>query len=408
MLCSLCGCAPGAVSGSPGVPGQEAVTGTESPAVTAPSSPSESASAPHGNPNPIPALKDVTDDALGDVFWWCDEYSNGRMWGGETVDIWWGGEQENIRLWGLYSDQKTALIAALRNIQLLDRGSVVGMAPRLKFDIHLKDAETVTLLFIGDCVDFGEGPYHYKDYSGTGYPAEVYGIYISNLENESRSEYEDPTDLGTLMTALGTITPCPAPEALTQNARDAFTVYINSPGFDFNKYFMVVKTDDAHYVIKRFFTLSVCLGALGDGAFAELKDAENDQFGTHRSFSVTSGGETVCPPAIPVESSNYDSGVWSSDEASPNIADYAGGLQSVTLADDFSVWLKNPENTWYKITGQDGGTSEGKLLTAASFAGAPSGTCLVEVYVRTNERYIESQQKYEYTTKVYFFQVDIP
>jgi hypothetical protein len=388
VLFFLCGCAAGGVSGGPSDSVSESIPATGSPGTPAAVSASAADSAPEGNPNPIPALKDVTADKLDALWWWCEELSNGGMW----------------EVWG---DQRTIMLEALKDIQLLDVGSADGKVPRLKYDIHVKNSEPFSILFIGDCVEVDGTLFHYKDYSERGYPDEVYTIHISNPAFDFQSVYEDPADIGALMKVLKT-TPCPPPTELDRHTRDMFTLWIDCAGYDYNKQYKAIRTDDGRYILKRFFTLDVCLGELDDTAFRKLKLAEDDQFGTHCHCTVTSGGETIHPPGVLADFKTYDSGVWSSLDASPDISAYTDLLQTVTLADDLSVWIKDADSIWYKINLPDGGASEGDVLNPVSFITAPAGIYQVEVYAKTNGKYIENYNETEFSTYVYYFLVKIP
>ena len=373
ILCFLCGCSPGTVSGSPGVPAQ----------ASAP----ESAGAPEGNPNPIPALKDVTDSDVTAVLWRCDGVTDGLY-----------------EIWAV--EQARAALDALRSVQLLDRISDDATMPALEYELRLKDGSVVRIGFAADWVDVGDSRFRYTDNTCSGYPETVYAVMVENTAYGVSTSYEGD-DKEALISALET-RPCLEPPALRPEAGDAITFWLTGTGYAYNTWYKAVKTGGHRYIYKRFFGLYVCLGEIGDDGYDALKLAQNGQYGSHLTFSVTSAGKALYPPAVFVGSMTYhiDAGVCA--DAFPRITDYAAVLETAVLSPDFSVWIRDPDKTWYRLAGPDGFTAAGEHLTASAFDGAPPGTYQAEVYVSMNGDYVEALGQYEYSTDVYYFLVSVP
>jgi hypothetical protein len=386
LLSLMCGCAPAIDGSGASAPPQVSAAVSASPEATAPDAAPVSESTAPVNPSPIPGLKGVTGDDLKDLLWWCDDIENAAM-----LPI---------------EERATALSAleALQSVQLLDKATADGETPKVHYTLHLKTGETLDINFAGDWVDFGDGPYHYQDFVGAGYPETVYTVMFENPAFETGATYEE-ADQAALMTALKT-SPCPGPVSFSPDS-DAVTFWMTGTGYHYNMWFKAVQEGGAQYVFRRFFGLFVCLGEIGADAYASLELARNDQYGTHRSFSVTSDGETIYPPALFVNSMTYhiDEGVYA--DAFPDIGNYTPYLQSVTLASDFSVWMKRQDKTRYRLTSPDNEKLEGDTLTNSSFDGLPPGVYQAEVYVSTNGNYIEELEQYEYTTVVHYFLVSV-
>ena len=387
ILAFLCGCAPTTVGSVSSAPPTADVAGTASAVVPATNAVPVSDSASGINPAPIPALQNVSAGALGAMRWRCDGVTEGMY------ELW---DSEEIK----------AALEALQSVQLLDKAAADETPPALEYELRLKNERAVHISFAADWVDFGDGHYYYRDFSNAGYPDAVYAVMVDNPAYGTSGSYEE-ADKDALMTALRT-SPSPEPVSLSPEADDAITFRMTGTGYHYNLWFKAVRMGGTRYVFKRFFGLYVCLGEIGDDAHAQLENAKNGQFGTQRAFSVTSGGETILPPGLFVNSMTYhvDSGVFA--DAFPNIAEYTSALETVTLADDFAVWSKRQDKTQYRITGPDNVKLEGDQLTRSSFGGLPPGTYQVEVYVTTNGSYIEEMEQDEYTTDVYFFLVNIP
>ena len=386
-LCFLCGCCEavvGNINVDPPPAGStlSADSGTPSPADV-----TDTADIVEHNPRPIPDLKDVAEADLGDMLWWSKGITDGMY------EIWDAGE-------------KAAALRALHCIELLDKAPTDEAAATLIYEIHLKNSETVTIGFMDDMINLSDGSYYYRDYTNAGFSDSVCMILFDAPDYGTGAVYEQ-ADMEALMSILQT-SPCPDTVPLFADTQATITFWLTGTDYPYNQWYKAIRSEGSGYVLKRFFGLYSYVGKIGADAYAQLETARNGQFGTHGVFSVTSGGETIWPPALFVSSMTYhiDAGLYA--DALPRIGDFADQLETVALSDDFTVWSKASDKTWYKITGPETARSGEELLTREAFDGLPAGVYQTEVYITTYGNYIDALEEYAYTTDVYFFQVKIP
>ncbi len=280
----------------------------------------------------------------------------------------------------------------------------VKIEPTVKFALTLVSGDVISLAFADNYVDYGEGAYLFDSADKTPFQPGI--VQISLFFDDDSIRYEEESDITALQDLLQ-LTPCG--EAVPFNEEDVVLNIFIFTKAQRGQTYKVQRTADAIYMYKRFFTMQSFLGTISEDAYAKLALALKGQFVPLYHLSVTSGGETIYPEAHLVSKLIYDtaSGKAGVGYGVHPIEDYLDTLETLTLAADFSMWMKPADSTSFKLL-RDGKTvREGSALSYRAFDGLIPGTYQVEFY-RTNEGdYIPKLGKPGWWTDVYYFQVAI-
>ncbi len=347
----------------------------------------ESESPGNDNPSPIPALEDIAFDDVEAVLFWQERCAEDKMYPLDDKGL------------------EEALFDRLKQVRVTDRTEEkVTLAPTLKYDVCLKNGETVHIVFAGLYVEFGDGAYLYENCDKTVFPEDIRRISFDNADGQCY--YEDKSDIEALM---GNLTPTPRTESAEFKGDGVLLTFSILPRGELLEDSYVIEIVDVPICLyKSFFTLKTFLGTIGIDSYTQLETAKNGQFGTKLRLTVTSGGRTIFPASHFVCSTTYSasSGGMVAGDAFPRFEDYPFP-EALTLSDDFTVWMKAADKTWYKLSRDGQKVKDGGYLTFSEFKGLESGIYQVEIYVTTNGRYLEELKKYEASTDVYYFLVNI-
>lgn len=389
VLFLLVGCSsvePGKPEVTASPPGNgSGVSGT--PEITQPVVPAESGDMITDNPAPIPLLKDLAFDDVAAVLFWQEQAA------------------ENIMYPLNGREQEKAVLNRLKQVQLSGKPDAkVKLVPTLKYDVCLKNGETIHIGFAGKFVTFGVGAYLYESCDKSLFPQDIARITFDNAD--SQYCYEDASDIRALMDLL---TPAPWIEPAEFKGDGVLLSFSLLPRGALPEESYVIEIPDVPICLyKSFFTLKTCLGLIGIDDYTQLEIARNGQFGTKLHFTAASGGRTIYPAGHFVCSTTYseEAGCMVAGDAFPRFEDY-GLVEELTLAGDFSIWIKEADMTRYKIAQNGKSLREGRALTLAGFEGLEPGVYQTEVYVTRQGRYIEELGEYESSTSVYYFLVSI-
>lgn len=390
-LCLLCGC-------SAGGPGKPEITASppghgsgvpDTPGITEPVTPPESGDMTAHNPSPIPSLKDLAFDGVEAVLIWTEQSAENKMYPLDDAGL------------------AEAYFSRLRQVRLLGRPEEkVKLVPTQKYDVRLKNGETVHIGFAGKYVEFGDGAYLYENCDKSPFPQDIERITFNTADGQVY--YEDAGDIAALM---GFLTPAPWTEPAGFKGDGVLLSFsLLSRGAPLEESYVTEIVDVPICLYKSFFTLKTCLGLVGIDGYHQLEIARNGQFGTNRHFTATSGGRTIYPAPHSVCSATYSEevGCMVAGDAFPRFEDYANTLEYLTLAGDFSIWIKEAHATRYKIAQDGESVREGGVLTYVAFKGLEPGVYQVEFYATKRGRYIQELDEYESSTDVYYFLVSIP
>ncbi len=348
--------------------------------------PTESTSKSIENPNPIPSLNTVSFGEVDAVLHWRESAADNKMY--PLND----------------EEQEEAMFNRLKQIQILGKPDAkVKFAPTLKYDIRLKNGKAVPIGFSGMYVDFGDGAYLYENCDKSVFPQAIQRIIVNNQNDQYA--YHNETDIKALLDMLAL-----SPGHINFSEEDAhISLDVIMPGNYSAESYAVQKQGASYYVFRSFFSLYTCLGTISSDAYSQLEIAKNGQFGTQLHLTATSNGETIYPAGIFVCSATYDatSGCMVAVDAFPRIEDYINTLQTLTLAEDFSIWIKASEYSQYEI-GLDGKTVKaGTVLSYSEFDGLPSGSYQVEIRITEDGDYVEALKQYESSFYVYYFLIKL-
>ena len=361
VLCLLCGC-----RGSTEMPGGGDSTVAD-------------------NPNPIPALKEISFGDVDAVLSWEEGSAEDKMYPLDDEDL------------------EEAFFNRLKQVRLTGRPDAkVKLVPTLKYDVRLTSGESIHIGFAGLYVEFGDGVYAYENCDKTLFPEDIRRIGFDNADGQYY--YEDAADIEALRRFL---TPTPYNDC-TDYKGDGVRLFFSvlSRGAPLAESYVIEIVDVPICLYKSFFTLKTCYGVIGCDGYTQLEIAKNGQFGTRLQLTVTSGGRTIYPAPHFVCSATYSaaSGSMVAGDAFPRFEDY-GLAEALTLADDFSIWIRESDAARYKITRDGVSMGEGGALTDTAFEGLAPGIYQVAVFVTKHGRYVEELKEYESSTDVYYFLV---